>query len=401
MISVAEARERIVSALAPVGTESVGLAAAAGRVLAAPVIAQVTQPPVAVSAMDGWALRAADARVGARLKAIGESAAGTAFPGTVGAGETVRIFTGAPVPSGADAILIQENAKREGEAVVVQDAVKPGLHVREAGLDFKTGEVGLAPPRLLTARDIGFAAAMNVPWLTVRRRPRIALLATGDELVKPGERVGPSQILSSNSYALAAVVAGAGGEAIDLGIAPDDRDGLAAMVAGARGADLLITIGGASVGDRDLVRSVLGEKGLALDFWQIAMRPGKPLLFGRLGEVPLLGLPGNPVSALVCALVFLRPAIGKLLGVELPLPTVRAVLGADLPANDQRQDYLRATLSRDPDGRDLVSPFARQDSSNLARLARADALIIRPPHAAALEKGQKVEIVPLVGVMGY
>ncbi|MBM3567954.1 MAG: molybdopterin molybdotransferase MoeA [Alphaproteobacteria bacterium] len=397
MIPVDEARARILAGLAPLGTESVALADAAGRVLAAPVVARLTQPPFDASAMDGYAVRAADAaQIPVTLRVIGQSAAGHGFAGRLNAGEAVRIFTGAPVPAGADAVVIQEDTTRQADQVTIREAARPGRHIRRAGLDFTAGSIGIQAPRRLTARDIGLAAAMNQPWLTLRRRPRIALLATGDELVRPGEPLGPDQIVCSNALSLAALIRAAGAEAIDLGIAPDDRSALGRMVEGARGADLLVTIGGASVGDHDLIRDVLGEQGLELDFWQVAMRPGKPLMFGKLGATPMLGLPGNPVSALVCGLVFLRPAIDRLLGLpEGAQAMAQARLGSDLAANDRRQDYLRATLSRSADGALVATPFATQDSSMISRLASAEALIVRAPHAAAAKAGEAVDILAL------
>jgi molybdopterin molybdotransferase len=399
MISVDEALDRILKGLAPVGAEAVSIAEAAGRVLAEPVLARITQPPVAVSAMDGWAVRAGDvAKVPATLARIGESAAGRAFAGQVGPGQAVRIFTGAPLPDGADTIVIQENTAYDDRAVTVRESAPKGRYVREAGLDFRAGDPGIAAPKRLGARDVGLAAAMNAPWAIVRRRPRVALLATGDELVRPGEPIGPAQIVSSNGPALAALVRAAGGEPFDLGIARDTRASLLAHLDAAKGADLLVTIGGASVGEHDLIRQVYGEKGLALDFWQVAMRPGKPLMSGRLGDTPMIGLPGNPVSALVCALVFLRPAIAALLGLdERALPTIPATLGADLAANDARQDYLRASLVRQPDGTAVATAFERQDSSNLARLARAECLIVRAPNAPVIKAGAILPVMPLSG----
>jgi molybdopterin molybdotransferase len=400
MLSVEEARHRIVAAFAPLGVEQVSLADALGRVLAEDVASRVNQPPVAVSAMDGYAVRAADvATLPATLKVVGYAAAGGGHEGTVGAGEAVRIFTGAPVPAGADAIVIQENTKADGTLVTVQDGTAPaGRFIRPAGLDFKAGQVGLAAGRRLTARDVGLAAAMNRPWLKVRRKPRVAILATGDEVVMPGEPLGPSQIASSNSLALGAFVTACGGEPVQLGIAPDDREVLGSMAAGALGMDLLLTTGGASVGDHDLIQEVLGAQGFSLDFWKIAMRPGKPLIFGRIGPTPVLGLPGNPVSGIVCATLFLRPALAAMLGeTALPEPHETARLAADLPHNDERQDYLRATLSRDDQGRPLVRAFDRQDSSMLATLAHADCLIVRAPRAPAAKAGDTVEIVRLTG----
>ena len=397
MISVAEARRRILDPLAPTGVETVGLADALGRVLAEEVRARVTQPPVAVSAMDGYAVRADDvARTPATLRRIGEAPAGGAYDGVVGPGEAVRIFTGGPVPRGADTIVVQEDADADGERIVVKAGAPRGAYVRPAGLDFGEGDAGPRPGRVLGARDVALAASMNCPWLRVRRKPRIAVLATGDELVMPGEPMGPNQIVSSNNVGLRALVEESGAEAIDLGIALDTEESLRTLAAGARGADMLVTIGGASVGDHDLVRTVLGDAGLDVDFWRIAMRPGKPLMFGRLGETAMLGLPGNPVSALVCGLIFLRPAIARMLGLDdAPARRGKAALGRDVAANDRREDYLRATLARDGSGALVATPFEIQDSSMLSRLARADCLIVRPPHAPAAPKGTPVDVIPL------
>ena len=400
MIAVADAVARIVAAFSPLPAETVPLAAAHGRVLAADVVARVTQPPFAVSAMDGYAARAADvAAVPTTLRQIGSVPAGARFEGTVGPGETVRIFTGAPVPDGADTIVIQENVSADGAAIVVREGAPAGRYIRPAGLDFRAGEVGVPAGRRLDARAIGLAAAMNQPWLSVRRKPRIALLATGDEIVMPGEPLGESQIVSSNTHALRAVAEGCGADAIDLGIARDDTESLARLAAGARGADLLVTTGGASVGEHDLIRDALKDEGLALDFWRIAMRPGKPLMFGTVGGTRLLGLPGNPVSSLVCALVFLRPAIARMLGADdnaLPA-TERASLGAAVAANDERQDYLRAALRRDGDGTPVATPFPKQDSSMLSLLVKAQCLVVRPPHAPAAPQGAAVDIISLEG----
>lgn len=409
MISVTEARSRIVGRFAPLPAEIVPLSAAAGRVLARDVPARLTQPPVAVSAMDGYAVRAADTQAtgegsgeatGARLKQIGEAPAGRPFGGDVGPGETVRIFTGGPVPAGADAILIQENAERDGDSVILAGPVSEGRYIRPAGLDFAAGDVLLSAGRLLRPRDIGLAAAVNAPWLPVVRKPVVAILATGDEIVLPGDPVGPDRIVSSNSWALAAFVERNGGTAQNLGIAGDDPAALQDAVRGMGRADLLVTTGGASVGEHDLIRPALGEIGLKVDFWKIAMRPGKPLIFGALerdgGSTPFLGLPGNPVSALVCALMFMAPVLQRMLGrpADGP-PTETAILGADLAANDEREDYLRATLSADDAGRPVATPFTKQDSSMLSRLAAADALIVRPPHAQPAAAGDSVSIIPL------
>ena len=399
MISVDEARNRILAALAPLPAETVAVSEAAGRVLAEDVAARRTQPPVAVSAMDGWAVRAADvARVPAELRQIGEAPAGGAYDGSVGPRQAVRIFTGGPMPQGADTVIIQEDVDADGLRLSVREGAAAGTYVRPAGLDFSAGDICLRAGRRLTPADVGLAAAMDVPWLPVRRRPRIALLATGNELVRPGEPVGPNQIVSSNATALAALIRHAGGEAIDLGIARDERQSLVTMAEGARGTDMLVTLGGASVGDHDLVQKVLGERGLKLDFWQIAMRPGKPLMFGAVGGIAMLGLPGNPVSSLVCGLIFLVPALQRLLGVAAQYrPRSTARLGRDLGANDRREDYLRATLAWDAAGQAVATPFAKQDSSMLSRLAAADCLVVRPPLAPAARAGETVDMIPLAG----
>ncbi len=400
MISVEEALERITGAMPEMPAEQVALADGLGRVLAEDVAARRTQPPEAVSSMDGYAVRAEDVQdLPATLDVVGAAPAGEAFEGTLQPGQAVRIFTGGPVPDGADAIVMQEHTTAQDNSVTVTEGkTTPGRFVRPAGLDFKEGEVLLGAGRALTARDIGLAAGMNVPWLKVRRRPVIALLAIGDEIVMPGDPIGPYQIVSSNSLALASYVAAVGGQAIDLGICPDSRDALKAMAAGARGADMLVTSGGASVGDHDIVQSVLGEVGLELDFWKISMRPGKPLIFGRIGDTPILGLPGNPVSATVCALIYLGPAIGAMLGLrDGATPMASAVLGCDLEANDERQDYLRSALLPGPDGTLVATPSKAQDSSMFATLAHADCLVVRAPHAPPARAGDVVKIVPLDG----
>ncbi len=404
MLTVAEARARMLAAVTPLGAETVSLVEGLGRVLAADVTARRDQPPQAVSAMDGYAVRAADlASAPASLTVIEEIAAGDpqgAGSGrALGPGETARIFTGAPLPPGADAIVIQENTRPDGDRVMMDEAVKPGRYVRPQGLDFKAGWLGLERGRRLTARDIGLAAAMNQPWLRVQRRPRVAILATGNEVVMPGEPMALNQIASSNGLALAAFVTARGGEPLNLGIAPDESDALGAFIAGAEGADLLVTTGGASVGKHDLVRQTLADRGMTLDFWKIAMRPGKPLIFGRIAKTPLLGLPGNPVSSLVCSTLFLAPLMEALLGRDpagVPA-SAKAVLTAPLGENDERQDYLRATLSPGDGDLPQVTAFARQDSSMLGTLSHSDALILRAPHAPPLAAGATVEIIPLGG----
>jgi molybdopterin molybdotransferase len=396
MISVEAARDRILAGLKPTPAETVALAEAWARVTAADLRARLTQPPADVSAMDGYALRAADGTLGARLAVIGSAPAGHPFDGQVGAGQAVRIFTGSVVPEGADTILLQEDATRTDKSVTVNEAVTAGRHIRRAGQDFSRGDVVIPAGRKLTARDIGLAAAANHPWITVHRRPRVAILATGDEIALPGEPIPPGGIVSSNSHALAALVRAAGGAPVVLPIAADNTEAIAAVADAAAGMDMLVTTGGASVGEHDLVVEGLEKRGLKVDFWKIAMRPGKPLMYGALGPVPVLGLPGNPVSALVCAILFLLPALARLTGLPAgPPPTTTARLGKGVPANDQRADHLRATLATGPDGQLVASIFPVQDSAMLRRLALADALILRPPHAPALPEGAEVPIIRL------
>ena len=396
MLSVAEARERILAGLKPTATEIVPLAEAWGRVLAMPVLARLTQPPVDLSAMDGYALRAVDGMLGGRLRVVGEAPAGHPFSGSFDAGEAIRVFTGSVVPAGADAILLQEDAVREGDAIEVREACTPGRHIRRAGQDFNFGEMLLPTGRRLGVRDVGLAAAANHPWLTVYRRPRVAILATGDEIAMPGEPILPGGIVSSNSHALAALVRAGGGEAVLLPVARDDRAVIAAAVDGLGGVDMLVTTGGASVGDHDLIQAALSERGFELGFWKVAMRPGKPLISGKVAGVPVLGLPGNPVSALICAALFLLPSLDVISGLPAGTPrTERAVLGAPVPENDRRADHLRATLQTGPGGTLVATAFPRQDSGLLSMLAKADALILRAPHAPGLPSGAGVEIIRL------
>jgi len=392
MISVDEARSKILETLLPVGEEIVSLSAAYGRVLAKNVVARVTQPPADVSAMDGFALRAVDAVAGARLRLIGEAPAGHPFTGTVGPGEAVRLFTGSVVPGGADTVLIQENGVFADGWLTVTEAAGASRHIRPAGQDFAAGDVLLTKGRRLSPRDIGLAAAGNHPWLAVHRRPRIAILATGDEICLPGEAIGAGGVVSSNAHALAAMVAEAGADSTILPIAGDSLAAMAQAAEATRGADMLVTTGGVSVGAHDHVQAGLEAQGMALKFWKIAMRPGKPLMFGRLGEMPVLGLPGNPVSAFVCALLFLRPALDVLAGLPGTAPVLaQAVLGAALPANDSREDFVRAMLSSEG----VVTPFPKQDSGMLKTLARAEALIRRAPFDPARRAGDVVEILRL------
>lgn len=396
MISVDEARARILAGLRPTAAEIVPLAAAWGRVTAQPVAARLTQPPQDVSAMDGYALRAEDGTLGAVLTVVGSAPAGHPWPGSLAPGQALRLFTGSIVPVGADAILLQEDATREGDRVTVNEAVVAKRHIRRAGQDFASGDVLVPAGKLLNAREIGLMAAGNHPWVAVHRRPRVAILATGDEIALPGEPIPSGGIVSSNSHALSALVQACGGEAVVLPVAPDDSAAIAAAAAGARSCDIMVTTGGASVGEHDLIQSALAPAGLVIDFWKIAMRPGKPLIHGALGDVPLLGLPGNPVSSLITAILFLLPALRVLSGLPgAPPPVSHATLGADLPANDHRADHLRARLSHDSAGNAVATAFTRQDSAMLRLLAESDALILRPPHAPPAKSGETVPIIRL------
>ncbi len=399
LLPVADALRRIAGSVEPVEAQTLPLPQAASRVLAAPVHALRTQPPFPASAMDGYAVRAADAAApGTRLAVIGQAAAGHPFAGRVGPGQTVRIFTGAPVPEGADAVLIQENARPAGpSAIETAAAIAPGAHVRRAGLDFVKGDLLLEAGRSLDAAALSLAASANHRHLEVRRRPVIAVLATGDELLLPGSEPGPGQIIASNSYGVAALASGAGGAVHDLGIAADTRESLSAALdaAHAARADILVTLGGASVGEHDLVQSVFRDHGMAVDFWKIAMRPGKPLMFGKLGAMSVLGLPGNPVSSLVCAHLFLLPLIAALQGTQHRPDMRQARLETAMPENDDREDYVRARLADHGNGTPTVTPFPVQDSSMLATLAAANALIIRPPNIAAAAPGDMVRVLVL------
>ena len=391
LMSVAEALRRVLEHAEPLATEMASLVEAHGRVLGNDIKALRTQPPAAMSAMDGYAARAADvASVPATLKLVGEVAAGHPFEGTVGSGEAARIFTGGVLPAGADTIVIQENTRREGGNVVVLLTATKGRHVRRAGLDFSEGAVMLAKGRRLTDRDLSLAAATNHASVPVHRRPRLAVLATGDELVMPGTIPGVAEIVYSNGFATMALARREGCEVTDLGIAPDRLPETVAAVRRARdlGSDILVTSGGASVGDHDLVQRALAAEGLDLSFWKVAVRPGKPMMHGRLGSMHVLGLPGNPVSSYVCSVLFLVPLIRRLAGRSDCEPvTETARLGCELPQNDERQDYLRATLAQGPDGAMIATPFPAQDSSMLLPLAKADCLLIRAPHAPAAPAG--------------
>jgi molybdopterin molybdotransferase len=399
LMTVAEALARVLADAEPLPAETAPLGEAYGRVLSVDLKALRMQPPADVSAMDGYAVRAADvASAPARLKLIGEVAAGHPFDGKVGAGEAARIFTGGVVPPGAETIVIQENTTREGDAVVVNTSTGKGRHIRAAGLDFATGTVLLAKGRRLSDRDLSLAAAMNYPEVPVHRRPKVAVLATGDELVMPGSIPGFGEIVYSNGFATMALARCEGCEVVDLGIVPDRLPETAAAVRRARdaGADILVTSGGASVGDYDLVQKALAAEGLALSFWKVALRPGRPMMHGRLAEMHVLGLPGNPVSSYVCAVLFLVPLIRRLCGRADVEPALEeAVLRCDLPENDERADYLRASLTTKTGELPVATPFPVQDSSMLVPLAAADCLLIRAPHAPAAKAGSRCTILKL------
>lgn len=406
MTSVDEARNRILDGLRPVGRETIPALQGLGRVVAQDLTSRRTQPPADVSAMDGYAVRSRDVSdVPTTLKQVMEIAAGGQAERAIGPGECARIFTGAPLPEGADAIVIQEDTRADGTDITVLEGVPPARYVRKAGLDFREGDLLIRAGEALNARAIGLVAAMNRPWIDVFRKPRVAILATGDEIVLPGEDIGPSQIVSSNGPALAACVAACGGEATLLPVAHDDAETLKDIAASAAGFDLLLTTGGASVGKHDLVGSALTEIGLSLDFWKIAMRPGKPLMFGMFGDgdrpVPMLGLPGNPVSAIVCFILFGVPALRKLGGqTDCSLPIENARLGAPLPENDNREEYLRGTLRVGEDGVPVATGFDKQDSSMLHRLCAADCLIRRAARASPAAAGETVEIIRFSNVVG-
>lgn len=401
LIPVAEARARLLADAEPLETETVSIEQAHGRVLAKDLPALRTQPPDAVSAMDGYAVRAADLeKAPAELTVIGEVAAGHPFGGVVGPGETARIFTGGVVPAGADTVTIQENVTVLGDGKVqANQSEPPGRNIRAAGLDFETGQIVLEAGTVLDAGALCLAAASNHPSVPVVRRPRVAVLATGDELLPPGSVPGPGQIIASNSYGVTALAHDAGADVIDLGIVRDREDELAAALARAAesGCDILVTLGGASVGDHDLVQKVFIAQGMTLGFWKIAMRPGKPLMSGHLGKMRILGLPGNPVSAMVCGHLFLKPLTERLAGRPFGESRIRAVLDAPLAANDRREDYMRGVAWRDDAGTLRAKAFDRQDSSMISAFARSNVLIVRPPHAPAADKGETVEVLVLKG----
>src|SRR5215475_1264748 len=396
---VADALAAILQGSEPTGEEMVALEAGYHRVLARDIAARRTQPPQAMSAMDGYAVRAADAaKVNAKLKVIGEVAAGRPFDRALGQGEAARIFTGGVIPDGADAVVIQEDTVADGNTITVTEAAATGRHIRPAGVDFKEGDVLLKGGSRLSERDLSLAASMNYPELPVRRRPKLALLATGDELVMPGQTPGPGQIVYSNGYALRALARAEGADTIDLGVAADTMEATTSGIRRARevGADILVTTGGASVGDHDLVKESLEAENVKIAFWKIAMRPGKPMMHGRLGPMRVVGVPGNPVSSYVCTLLFVVPLIRALSGSKT-VHHVResALLGSDVAANDVREDYLRARVEERDDGTSIAVPVDHQDSSLLANLAAAQALVVRAPFAPAAKAGSPCEILRL------
>ena len=398
LMPVADAYAAVLKDTAALPEETVALTEAYHRTLARDIAALRTQPPEAMSAMDGYAVRAADAVAGARLTVIGEVAAGRPFSDTVGAGQAARIFTGGVVPGGADAVVIQEDTTRDGDHVAINESIVAGKNIRPAGIDFREGDVLLPRGTLLSDRAVALAAGMNHPRLPVHRRPRVGILATGDELVAPGSVLGPGQIISSNAFALVALAQSEGAEAIDLGVARDTLDSTTSGIRRARdlGVDVLVTTGGASVGDHDLVQVALKAEGVEMAFWRIALRPGKPMMHGRLGALRVLGLPGNPVSSYICGYLFLVPLIRALSGrTQVDHAFEHGVLGGDLPANDMRQDYLRARLSPGADGLPVATSVGMQDSSLAANLAAADALIVRPPFAPAAPAGSRCTLIRL------
>ena len=399
LMPVSDALAAVLADAEPLAEEMVALDQAYHRVLARDLAARRTQPPEAMSAMDGYAVRAADAAtIESRLTVTGEVAAGRPFAGTIGPGEAVRIFTGGVIPDGADAVVIQEDTVADGNVVTIKETAIPGRHIRRAGVDFREGDVLLRKGTRLTERDLALAAAMNHPQLAVCRRPKVAILATGDELVMPGTTPGPGQIVYSNGYALHALARSEGAETIDLGIAADTLESTSTGIRRARerGADILVTTGGASVGDHDLVQQALRDEGIAMAFWKIAIRPGKPMMHGRLDAMRVIGLPGNPVSSYVCAFLFMVPLIRALSGRSIIRhQRERAVLGSDLGANDQREDYLRARLELREDGMLVAVPVNHQDSSLLANLAAAQVLLVRAPFAPKAEAGTPCEVLRL------
>jgi len=403
LIPARKALELVLEHAAPVGTQVVALADASGRVLALDLVATRTQPPFPASAMDGYAVRSEDiTNNGVTLNKVGEAAAGHPFNGSLGPGECIRIFTGAPVPRDADTIIIQENTTETGNLVTIHQTAPKGKFVRPAGLDFRQGETLLTKGMVLDPQSLSLAASMDHPFVSVFARPKVAIVATGDELVLPGEVTREGQIIASNTFGVAAIADAAGADVQNLGIAGDTIEDLLQRIQSAldEDADLIVTSGGASVGDHDLVKPVMEKLGFVFSFIKIAMRPGKPVIFGKAmiagKERRFLGLAGNPVSSLVSSHIYLKPLI-RLLGGFSPdiIAPVSAVLNCDLPANDEREDYMRGTAMRGDDGELIVEPFVRQDSSMLATLAKADCLIVRPVKAPSALKGDSVPAILL------
>jgi molybdopterin molybdotransferase len=392
MISVEQALSQCLDLVTPLDTESVALRHAIGRMMPTAATANRDQPPFSASAMDGYAV-SGEPPPGARFAVIGEAGAGHAFDGTVGPDQAVHIFTGAPVPAGATRVIIQEDTLRDGDHITVRPNADAATNIRAQGQDFRVGDS--LPPRRLSAYDLALLAAMNVAQVAVSRRPVVALIATGDELVMPGEVPSPDQIIASNTFALAALIEAEGGIARILPIARDTPEDLRAVLTMSLDADLIVTIGGASVGDHDLVASVTAEMGMERAFWRIAMRPGKPLMAGRLHGKPVLGLPGNPVSAIVCCHLFVLPMLRAMQRrPDLSPRPQRAQLSVDLAPNGPRAHYMRATLTP-TDGIPTIAPFASQDSALLRILSDANALLIRPVNDPARAAGEVVTFLPL------
>ncbi len=395
LMPVSEALSRILALISPVGHEVIPVSAAGGRILASPVIARRTQPPFPASSMDGYAMRASEAEQGATSRIVGESAAGHPFDGKVEPGQCVRIFTGAPVPEPLDRIVIQEDVTRDGDQITLNADLDPQMYVRRAGLDFAEGAPLLTAPRRLTPENVALIAAAGVPFVTVHRKPRVALLATGDELALPGEATGPGGIISSNNFGLAALIESLGADADILPIAADTVESLRSLAAMGAQADLFVTLGGASVGDHDLIRPALKDAGLELDLYKIAMRPGKPFMAGKLGTTTMLGLPGNPVSAMVCGRLFLAPAVEALMGLpSAEAKTLTAILCCDLGKNGPREHYMRSKVELQ-DGVLTCTPFDSQDSSRLALLSESNALAIRPVGAVGAKVGDPIQVMML------
>jgi molybdopterin molybdotransferase len=402
MLTVRDAHARVIAAFFPLPAETVSVADAAGRVLASTPKARLTQPPSDLSAMDGYAVRAGDVPAApTTLRLVGQAPAGGSYDHALNPGETVRIFTGGPLPMGADAIVIQEDTKADGDKITILEAPRAGRHIRKAGLDFSAGDTPFKAGRILTTRDVALVAAMNLPWLSVHRKPRVAILSTGDELVLPGEPVGRNQIVSSSGIAVAALMRAWGAEPTLFDIARDDAKLIQDHIAAGAQHDLLITLGGASVGDHDLVQAALKAQGFAMDFWRIAMRPGKPLMFAAKDRARVLGLPGNPVSTMVCSLLFVKPALERMLGQPGDMPATKpAKLAFDVKQNDLREDYLRALTTRGADGGLTVEPHKIQDSSMLSVLAWSNALLVRPAHDPARKAGDVVQVIDLAELPG-